>query len=211
MNSTVANNSATSGTGGGIYNAGTLTAINSTIASNTAFAGGGIEDGGAATLVNTIVGDNSSTGGVGPDFEGSVSNDEGNNLIGDSSGSVGFTQSTDILDVDPLLSPLGNYGGPTQTISPLPGSPAIDAGNNALASYNGSALTTDQRGDTRINDGIVDIGAVETHLFTITIVTGNNQSTAVKTDFNTLLTVVLTSGVGRTCLGWNRHVHGGRQ
>jgi hypothetical protein len=201
VNSTIANNTATSGTGGGIYNAGTLTAINSTIAFNTAFAGGGIEDGGAATLVNTIVGDNSSTGGVGPDFEGSVSNDEGNNLIGDSSGSVGFTQSTDILDVDPLLSPLGNYGGPTQTISPLPGSPAIDAGSNALASYNGSALTTDQRGDTRINDGIVDIGAVETHLFTITIVTGNNQSTAVKTDFNTLLTVVLTSAWGEPVFG----------
>jgi hypothetical protein len=201
VNSTVADNSASSGVGGGINNAGTLTAINSTFADNSAFDGGGIEAGGVVTLVNTIVGDDSLTGGSGVDFNGNVANDEGNNLIGDSSGSTGFIQSTDILDVDPLLSPLGNYGGPTQTISLLPGSPAIDAGSNASAAFGGSALTTDQRGFTRINDGIVDIGAVEIHLFTITILFGNNQSTNVKTDFNTLLTVVLTSAWGEPVFG----------
>ena len=196
VNSTVAGNTASSGVGGGINNAGTFTAINSTIADNTAFDGGGIQAGGVVTLANTIVGDDSLTGGSGVDFNGNVANDDGNNLIGDSSGSTGFVQSTDILDVDPLLSPLGNYGGPTQTISLLPGSPAIDAGSNALAVFGSGPLTTDQRGDTRINDGIVDLGAVEVHLFTITILFGNNQSTAVKTDFDTLLTVVLTSAWG---------------
>jgi hypothetical protein len=40
---------------------------------------------------------------------------------------------------------------------PLPGSPAIDAGNNAAA----SGFATDQRGFTRVVNGIVDIGAVE--------------------------------------------------
>ncbi len=78
----------------------------------------------------------------------------------------------------------------------LPGSPAIDAGNNALASVNSTALATDQRGDTRINNGIVDIGAVEVHLFTLTILFGDNQSTSVKTDFDVLLTVLLTSAWG---------------
>ena len=63
---------------------------------------------------------------------------------------------------DPLLAPLGDYGGPTQTMPPLPGSPAIDAGDNAAA----SGLATDQRGMARVQSGgyglpVVDIGAVE--------------------------------------------------
>ena len=42
----------------------------------------------------------------------------------------------------PNLAPLGNYGGPTQTMPPLPGSPAIDAGSNAAT----NTFATDQRG-----------------------------------------------------------------
>ena len=34
--------------------------------------------------------------------------------------------------LDSGLAPLGDYGGPTQTVALLPGSPAVDAGNNAL-------------------------------------------------------------------------------
>ena len=42
---------------------------------------------------------------------------------------------------------LADNGGPTQTIALLPGSPAIDAGSNALAvDAQGNPLTTDQRG-----------------------------------------------------------------
>ena len=41
------------------------------------------------------------------------------------------------------LAPLGDYGGPTQTMALLPGSPAIDAGTSI------GALATDQRGVTR--------------------------------------------------------------
>jgi hydrogenase maturation factor HypE len=53
---------------------------------------------------------------------------------------------------------LGNYGGPTQTHLLVPGSPAINAGDNALIP---DGVTTDQRGFPRIQDGTVDIGAVE--------------------------------------------------
>ena len=41
---------------------------------------------------------------------------------------------------------------------PLPGSPALDAGNNALVP---DGITTDQRGFLRIVVGTVDIGAAE--------------------------------------------------
>jgi len=219
--STVSGNTATSD-GGGIENDGTLTLVNSTLASNTADSGGGIENtaaatmssidsaiadnsaagngggidngnGGSATLANTIVAYNTLTAaGLGPDYRGSVI-DPGNNLIGDDSGSNGFTQPTDLLNVDPLLSPLGFYGGPTETLALLPGSPAIDAGNNALIP---PGITTDQRGLPRIANGIVDIGAFECPGFTITVVSGNNQQTLVNTSFASSLVVLVTSNHG---------------
>jgi hypothetical protein len=37
------------------------------------------------------------------------------------------TDPTDLIGADPLLGPLGDYGGPTRTDALLPGSPAIDA------------------------------------------------------------------------------------
>ena len=57
-----------------------------------------------------------------------------------------------------MLSPLGNYGGPTQTHIPLAGSPAIDHGNNA------DCLDVDQRGQHRPVNGTCDVGAVERQL-----------------------------------------------
>src|SRR5262249_42690276 len=64
---------------------------------------------------------------------------------------------------DPKLGPLGSNGGPTYTHALLPGSPAIDAGDNALGVDNmGQFLTTDQRGAARVVNGTVDIGAFET-------------------------------------------------
>ena len=65
--------------------------------------------------------------------------------------------------IDPLLGPLADNGGPTLTLALLPGSPAIDAGSNALA----AGLPADQRGLDRLIDGdndgsvTVDIGSVE--------------------------------------------------
>jgi hypothetical protein len=65
--------------------------------------------------------------------------------------------------IDPLLGPLASNGGLTLTHELLPGSPALDAGNNAIVT-----VATDQRGFARIADsddpdGIatVDIGAYE--------------------------------------------------
>jgi hypothetical protein len=82
-------------------------------------------------------------------------------------GSSTFWSPTDLTGttadpLDPMLAPLANYGGPTQTMVPLAGNPVIDAGFNAFAlDGNGDPLTTDQRQEPRIYNGRVDIGAVE--------------------------------------------------
>ena len=88
------------------------------------------------------------------------------NLIGDANGSTGFSTAhgdqvgsgSHILN--PGLGPLANHGGPTLTISLLVGSPAINAGDNAVESVTDPS---DQRGQGffRISGGITDIGAYE--------------------------------------------------
>jgi len=57
----------------------------------------------------------------------------------------------------------------------LPGSPAIDAGSNALIP---GGVTTDQRGAgfPRIVNVVVDIGAFESSGFTISVTSGSGQS-----------------------------------
>jgi len=60
------------------------------------------------------------------------------------------------LDSDALLGPLADNGGPTLTMLPQSGSPAIDAGDPAFS----DPITTDQRGRSRIVR-VIDIGSVE--------------------------------------------------
>ena len=72
----------------------------------------------------------------------------------------------------------------------LPGSPAIDAGNNALIPV---GVTTDQRGLSRIVDRVVDIGAFESSGFTITVTSGSGQSAGVLTAFPAPLSVMVTA------------------
>jgi len=193
-NCTLAGNSASYG-GGLLDYYGTLLLNDSTVSNNSAEYGGGIDSSSIATvtLANTLIAGNSLTGsgGSGPDVNGAVSS-LGYNLIGNTSGSTGFSPSSDLLNVNPLLSALGNYGGSTQTFALLPGSPAIDAGSNALIP---SGITTDQRGPgyPRIVNGTVDIGAFESSGFTVAVFSGNNQSTALGTPFSAPLVVTVTS------------------
>ena len=107
---------------------------------------------GTLTVRNTIVAGN--TNPTAPDLSGAITNDLGHNLFGNITGGSGFV-ATDLLGLSPLLAPLGNYGGPTETMPLLPGSPAIDAGDNA------SAPAADQRGIARIVNNTIDIGAFE--------------------------------------------------
>ncbi|HEU5008107.1 MAG TPA: choice-of-anchor Q domain-containing protein [Jatrophihabitantaceae bacterium] len=84
---------------------------------------------------------------------------DGYNL--DSDGSCGFDKAGDHSTVNPELGALQDNGGPTKTMMPLAGSPAIDA----IPNETGSCVTdfpTDQRGTTRPIGSGCDIGAVET-------------------------------------------------
>ncbi len=91
---------------------------------------------------------------------------QGGNLIGDPNGqgltSSGWIASDQLGSTAHPLSPkLGapaNNGGPTQTMLPLAGSPALNKGVNAKVP---SGTTTDQRGFSRIQGTAVDVGAVE--------------------------------------------------
>ena len=87
--------------------------------------------------------------------------DGGGNLSDDLS--CVFSTATSLANTAAQLGPLQNNGGPTWTMAPLTGSPAIDLGVNQLAID--ANLTTDQRGTgfRRISPtgGTVDRGAVE--------------------------------------------------
>src|SRR5262249_18212577 len=106
-----------------------------------------------ATIHNTIVAGNQAL--TGPDLYGALGS-SGYNLFGNSTGGSGY-DPTDLLDVDPLLGPLQDNGGPTLTMALLPGSPAIDSGDNT------DAPEWDQRGPgySRIVNGTIDRGAFE--------------------------------------------------
>jgi hypothetical protein len=143
--------------GGGIYNQANLTISNSTLSANSAPLGAGIDTLQSATVQNTIFANN--TGG---NCSGGMTS-HGYNLSSDST--CNFSDRGDLNDTDPKLGTLGYYGGPTQTIPLLSGSPAIDAGNpNGCTDAVGNLLKTDQRGMPRPDHedtGGCDLGAYE--------------------------------------------------
>ncbi|MEH2062181.1 MAG: DUF4347 domain-containing protein, partial [Nostoc sp.] len=168
-NSTISSNTAKNN-GGGIYSGGG-TVSNSTIFANTADSdnnntgnGGGIyRSAGTWSISNSIIAGNIDPGNQGADVYGNNFNGNAYNLIGKIagklSGTLGMATGTDIINPNPGLKPLGNYGGSTQTHALDFNSPARNAGD---PTYSGG-LTTDQRGTgfNRIENGRVDIGAFE--------------------------------------------------
>jgi hypothetical protein len=148
-NSTFAGNSA-SDVGGAIYNArGSMTVSNSTFADNSAGYAGSIANVSSMTLSNTIIAN--STG----DCYGRISADS-HTLASDSSCGGATVKSSAELN----LGPLANNGGPTQTIALLPGSAAIDAGDDAVCAA-APVNHLDQRGVARPQGAHCDSGAFE--------------------------------------------------
>ena len=154
-NSTISGNTHHYGLGCTISGSG-VTLSNTTISGNVA-GNGYVVLCATATLQNSIVANNSGANC------GSGVTSNGYNMSSDSS--CNFSKSGDRNNTDPLLGPLQNNGGPTQTKALLPGSPAIDAGNpSGCRGGNGQLLTTDQRGQPRPDheDSVgCDMGAYE--------------------------------------------------
>jgi hypothetical protein len=168
-------------------------AAGGTGASNGTGTGGGLfNNGGTFNVQNTIIANN--TADTDPDASGSFSEPGGNgyNLITNNSSGSFSSGNHDQIGVDPFLSVLGNFGGPTKTMLPLgfpeSANPAID---NGLASI---APVTDQRGVIRPDEteANVDIGAVETTGMSVSISPTTQQQQTVSAftlAFNNQLTV----------------------
>jgi hypothetical protein len=136
-------------------------------------AGGGIRVGpGSVTLENTIIAGNTAANGLGdtsgapipgPNVDGAVTSN-GHNLLGIATEATGFTGGGDQTGTNPMLGPLANNGGPTETMELLPGSAATDSGVAAGATLDqrGLARTVDDPGaaNAATSDG-TDIGAYE--------------------------------------------------
>jgi hypothetical protein len=176
-NSTLSGNSADLW-GGGIYeyfdNPQHVTLTNVTLTANRCGSSVSSHGGGlfvpsafppvSPVLHNTLIAGNfrGATGTTADDAYGPLDASGDYNLIGDGTGLTGLSDGVNdnlvgsaAAPIVPLLGPLQNNGGPTQTMALLPGSPAIDAGGNTYAT------ATDQRGFARIVGGTIDIGAYE--------------------------------------------------
>jgi hypothetical protein len=191
-----------SGLGGAIFNLdGSLNITFCTVAGNTASTtgaiynlayGNSIFNGSAQTATATIIDSilSNTTGGVdlvNTDGNGKNTNTatvtlNGPSLVQTSSGTISGTAP---LTANPLLSALGNYGGSTDTLALLPGSPALDAGT-AVA-----GVTTDERGVTR-SQSAPDLGAFESQGFNLSVTGGNNQPALLNTAFANPLVVTVT-------------------
>lgn len=158
-NSTFSANQATgaSSGGGAIHHNDTAHAglvLSSTLAGNTAAFGGGIygEQGGVPMLV---VGQSILSGNGGGNCAG-VLGSSGLNLSSDTHCGGVFTTTGDLNNVALALQPFGSYGGPTSTMPPKAGNPAIDR-----VPAGGCGFAVDQRGAARPAGAGCDSGAVE--------------------------------------------------
>lgn len=154
LNCTFADSTCTGGTNGVGGTGGFGSGANGNI--GRAFGANVYNNGGTFNLANSLLAyptNAPNAGGTITDFDHNISSDA----------SAAFTQGNSFNNVDPLLAPLSNNGGPTQTMALQAGSPAIDAITD------GSAPPTDQRGAPRPIGAGSDIGAYEFGaLFTIT-------------------------------------------
>ena len=179
-NVTFTDNSAL-GAGGAIYNGTAPGGDTSPVLINVTFNGNHAGDGGAIynsadtgvvhpTYRNVILWGDSATSGHGPEiFHREVGGGSSESTMAysivdggdagsyrlDGTADTAFSSGVGNLDADPLLGGLGDNGGMTPTMLPGTGSAAIDA------SPDPDCPATDQRGVTRPQGPLCDIGAVE--------------------------------------------------
>ena len=175
-NSTFAENY--SKTSGGIDNGGTLIVSNSTFVGNGGWDVGGIGNSGIATVSHSTFSGNRATFGDSGGILNSgtltlkntiVANSLANTLdsgncageITDGGGNLSYPDATcPGINGDPMLGPLANWGGPTETMGLRAGSAALAAANDATCAAS-PVNNLDQRGTTRPVGPHCDIGAYE--------------------------------------------------
>jgi hypothetical protein len=173
VDSTVAGNRAVNGGGGGVMvgDPAGFVIRGTTIAGNSASAGGGVVsfDSTGSITDSTIAGNTATTSG-----QGLLASDDGEITVGRSllsgngcggpilsaGGNVSDAacfaapQASDTVDPAAQVGSLADHGGPTDTMLPVPASPAVDH-------VGGACAAADQRGVPRPQGGACDAGAVE--------------------------------------------------
>jgi hypothetical protein len=147
--STISGNHSVNSGGGIEVLSGNAELTNVTVTGNTAAVAGGLHSAAAGTIqvTNTILSENS-----GGNCGGSITSG-GHNL--DTESTCGFAGPGDLSHMSANLGPLQDNGGFTKTHALLPGSPALEAGDDA------ACKPSDQRGVSRPQGLHCDIGAFE--------------------------------------------------
>lgn len=149
-------------TGGALFTAGTtqVALLNTTIYANYAYIAGGVWNNGSGpgpnvTSKNTIIAGSLDRVGAFPalNCDGPSFTSAGHNIIGDNSCFMGL--ASDQKATDPQLGALAYNNGFTKNLAPLPGSPAINQGDNT------GCPAYDQRSYVRPIAAVCDVGAVE--------------------------------------------------
>jgi hypothetical protein len=201
VNSTVSGNTQTgaSGAGGGIFVTSTLGLANVTLTSNSAPGsglGGNLWNKGTVSIKGTIIaGGMAASGTENCGFGAGTINSLGSNL--EDRNQCGFASTGDQVNTDPMLGPLLDNGGQTDTQAPSLDSPAVDHGDPAgCTDFSHVVLTIDQRGFTRPQGLACDIGAYE--LQPVAPAASAAPATAVGTDGATLSGTIDTHGFQTT-------------
>ena len=207
-------NAGNGGSGGGIFgptNA-SFTLRNVLVAQNTASLAGSAGSGGSAVQgTNGIAGANG-VDGNGPDLFGKFTSN-GHNLISLNTGSTGLINGSqgDIVGsgsaIDAMINSLADNGGPVNTCALMPGSPALDVGDDTLSS-GPFHVTTDARGYPRKSGTHVDIGAYELQQLTSPLLcnvafTANGPQLSVATAPGISITVLGIDDLTVPVANWN--------
>ena len=197
MNVTISGNTA-GYDGGGVYNNRSSPSMtNITFSGNIATSGGGMYnyyESSTPVIKNAILWGNRATNGTEIYNNASTPTISSSDVQGCGGSGEGWvnacgTDGGGNIDADPLLGALGAYGGATQTLPLLPGSAAIDTGNDT------SCPATDQRDVARPQGGGCDMGAYESRGFSLTKISGDEQITLVNAAFaNPLVESVGSTG-----------------
>lgn len=149
--------------GGAINTNGSVDLNFCTVVDNLASSLGGglrVPTGGSCSVYNTLIASNIGSSGNDVSMFSGAFISQGHNFVGDTTGSSWMAAPADQLGntvspLDPLILPLGSYGGLTETVALQTGSPCIDQGDTT------GVPLFDQTGKKRVSGLMADIGSYE--------------------------------------------------